>query len=251
MNKVPELPKLSAEKELLRDRWSRIVDMVRKGRLEALSTFVSKHSQNDQPDWCGRLPLFLDSSMLRQNSTLLHLASSSDQPDIVKWLLYDRRVDPTDMGSQLMDGIVPNKTAYEVAASRATRNVFRRCMADHPDWCNWIGAARVPSALSEEQEQEQKSKGAKKRNMLKSKMREREKERTEADKLAEDAASITKEEEAARKPATLAIKPSSGPQKLGGLLVPPASSLVGLTDEQKMRIERERRARAAEARFRR
>jgi len=242
-----QIPKLSAEEEARRDRWERVIDMARKGRLEALSCFVERHASESDPDWCEDLPNWMDSSTLRSTPTLLHVASAADQTEVVRWLLFDRHADPTKNGSD------PPRTAYEVAGARSTRNVFRRCMAERPEVWDWSGAARVPSALTEEQEAEQKAKGTERKNKLRSKMREKEKERADAQKSVEEAEAKQKDEEEQRRKKALADAPSrGGPQKLGGANANVNNTgMAGLTEEQRMRIERERRARAAEARLQR
>ena len=249
-------PRLTAEEETLRDRWLRVTDMARRGRLDALTSFVQSHSGSDQPDWCGPLPQWMEAPTIRATPTLLHVATAADQVDLVRWMLNERRVDPTVTVS-ISEGVVSSgKTPYEVAPSRAMRNTYRRCMADHPDWWNWVEAARVPSALTEEQEVEQRSKGAERKNMLRNKMREREKEREAVLKAAAEAERLAKLEEAKERQASLLRSTHSGPQRLGGSgpRLPASSPVVaavqGLTEEQMMRIDRERRARAAEARLR-
>lgn len=267
--KAPEVPKLSKEEVLDRDRWERVVDMVRRGRLDALKAFVEKQSttsEGEKKEWTGRLPLWMAEEH-RGLPTLLHVAASSDQPDVVRWLLEEQRVDPTSTSaSASSDGQngqaeppsapAAQRTAYECAASRNVRNVFRRSYADHPDWCDWHTAAKVPSPLTEEMESTQAEKGktAHKVN-LKQKMRERAAERErEAEVEAEKQRAVAEEEEKRRAAAATgqASSGGTGPQRLGGAApraVIEQTQLKGLSEQAKMRIERERRAKAAEARM--
>jgi hypothetical protein len=236
--------------------------MTRKGRLEALIAFEARHPSaagvgsdgevavDKEATWTGRLPEWLDES--KTAPTLLHLASQHDQAEVVRWLLFEKRADPTVAAGG-------PKTPYELASSRTTRNVFRRCFAEHGDWWAWEVEARVPSALTEEQESEQKSKNKDRKGRLREKMAERQREKEvqaelEAAKEAEEAA---KREEVERKKRESESPLSRrGPQRLGG--GPPralgsAAARVdeaGLSEEARRRIERERRARAAEARLR-
>lgn len=167
-------PQMSEEELTLRKRWLRVTDMVVKGRIDALISFVDKRLE-DMPnaDFTGALPDWLPEAEL--SPTLLHLASHSGQPEIVRWLLLDLKADPTTQNRN-------KKTPYETAATKATRNVFRRCMNDYPALWDWQGAARVPSALTEETEQDQKDKNKER----KSKLRERARERDAAAKAEED-----------------------------------------------------------------
>lgn len=240
--KQPTAPVLSKEEITLRRRWERVVDMARKGRLDALISFTEKHDST----WTEDLPEFVEESTV--TPTLLHLASLSGQPQMVRWLLLDCRSDPTKLSPA-------GKTAYEIAATRSTRNVFRRCMNEHAEWYKWESDARVPSGLTEEQETAEREKGKERKNRFKDKMKEREKER-EAERERETAERIKREEaERDRKAVELRAKPTNGPQKLGGaaagyLKAQAKQQTAGMSEDAKMRLERERRARAAEARMR-
>ncbi|GAA5860137.1 hypothetical protein JCM8547_009197 [Rhodosporidiobolus lusitaniae] len=290
--KKPEEPRLTKEEELERDRWSRLLEMTRKGRLEALSSFLDKYgpelesgtssspsssSDSDQPKepWMT-LPAFLftlDPTLLR-TPTILHVASASDQPLIVRFLLESKRADPTLHPSHLPS---PSKntgrtiaapTPFELAPSRGTRNQFR--FLAHPEhraketgertseWWDWtgtgVGGARVSSGLDEKVEMEREKKEQEKRE----KVRQREAERArlaqeEAEKLSREA-----DERAARDLAARQLREpgKSGPQRLGGQGGGVVGAMrergrEGLSEEQKRRVEREERARAAEERFKR
>lgn len=252
---VPPKPQIDPAELRLQDRWERLVDMIQKGRLSALQDFIAKHHEEADPDWTGLLPPFL---VEKTNcASVLHLAAMADQVELVEWLLVDRRCDPTTLLSyQEGRPRTLGMTAYEVAGSRGTRNVFRRAMANHPDWYDWLGAARVPSGLSEEMEAQQASKAKDRKQRFKEKLKERDKGREEAEERErveneerERRKKLKEEEEAARK----GIKRLLGPQRLGGSSkagdVSKPLEPLGLTPEQRMRLERERRARAAEARL--
>jgi hypothetical protein len=218
---APAAPKLSPEEEAAADRQRRLADMIKKGRLDALRPFVTKYRAEITP-------------------SALALAASAGQEDILHYLLVDARLDPTES--------VDGKKPYDVSASKAIRTAFRRVAHDHPDLCDWA-AAHVPSGLSEEAAAEQSTKKADRRRGLRDKMRESQKARADAD--AESAAAEAAAEAARPRPpaagfANLGVP--TGPQRLGGR--PGAETgLAGLSPEMRMQIERERRARAAEARF--
>lgn len=264
-----KVPSLSPEESLLRKRWLRLVEMVAKGRIDALLSFVDKRSE-DEPDvvFTGDLPDWLPESELSPN--VLHLASASGQPEVVRWLLLDHRADPTILNRA-------KKTPYEAAATRATRNVFRRCMHDQPQLCDWQGAARVPSGLTEEVEQEQKDKNKERKNKLRDRARERDaaaqaeetKRRVRVQQsflmglfftysenldLMQEESAAAEERKAAEARQKLLSQPSKGPSRLGGAgaafqKARAEQQMAGLSEQDKMRVERERRARAAEARL--
>ena len=209
---TPLVPRLSPEEEARLDRQHRLVDMVRKGRLEALRPFWDKHQSEF-------------------DSSILGTAASSGQEEVLLWFLQEVKIDPT--------APIEGRRAYDLASTRGTRNVFRRVAFNHPEMWDWA-AAHVPSGLSEEMEAGQDKKKAERRKGLKEKMREREKGRSEAD---------LNEKELDPKMVQVPVGPTSGPQRLGGR-VGGEGGLSGLSGEMRMQIERERRARAAEARFR-
>ena len=169
-------------------------------------------------------------------TNLLQLAAASDQADIVHFLLVEERADPT---LPVAAALPHHRTAYDLCPSKSTRAVFRRLMAEQPTWCRWDemgqGGARVPSALTAEMEEAQSSKTRHRRAAMRDKMRERE--------------------------ARAEVKPADTPpapapvstlghlwQRLGGSA--PAED-ASLSDDMRRRIEREKRARAAEARMQR
>ncbi|KAI5451984.1 hypothetical protein NCC49_001283 [Naganishia albida] len=248
-------PKLSPEEESYRERRRRLIDMVKKGRMEPLAPFWAKYGEslggvNARAEaWVEDVP----------GQTLLMVASQAGQEDVVKWLLVDQRADPTmtftnetsaqtspaeDEDSPATRG---GRTAYDFAASKNVRNVFRRLAHDHPDWHDWIGAGHVPSGLSEEKELEQDRKRADRRKGLKEKAKEREAKRAAAEQEALPGSAEVVPEPVTPPAAAAAAK--RGPQKLGGGVPGSDTGLAGLTPEMRARIERERRARAAEARL--
>ncbi|KAI0343106.1 hypothetical protein BDW22DRAFT_1356677 [Trametopsis cervina] len=260
-----EQARLKAEQEL-RARWERAIEMIERGRVDALKSFLEKdHQLNGGVD--ARMPEGVPDGMPGQ--TLLMYAARKAQEEVVRWLLEDARADPTiavmhgaesttdpledqaenedeDASSRPMAGGT-RRTAYDFARERSVRNIFRRCAANHPDWWDWLGGgeggARVPSILSKEMEEGRDEKKKARRKGLKEKVRERE------------ALQKEKEREPANQIFVAAPRPSpqipreEGPRKLGGSAAA-QDSLVGLTPEMRAKIERERRARAAEARIR-
>lgn len=228
-------PVLSKEEELLRDRWERLLEMLHKGKVDAMRSFWEKHGQAlggvdaTIPDWAGE-----------RYGTLLQVAAAADQEDAVRWLLEEARANPTlDVTSQQDGAAEPSirRTAYDLSASRNIRDTFRRIAGEHTDWWDWFGAGRIPSALSKEMEDEREEKKKTRRKGLKDKLKEREKEK-------KTVTIVEPEPDPVRTPKAAA----SGPQKLGGGSGA-TEAVMGLTPEMRAKIERERRARAAEARM--
>lgn len=244
-------PKLSKEEELFRDKWTRLIDMVTKGRLDALKSLWERESSNiggvnaPVPEWTGE-----------KHGTLLQLASHSCQEDVTRWLLEEARADPTievPVAVSVEDGnqsdasdtaptpVGSRRTAYDLARTRGVRDIFRRCAGAHPDWWDWFTAGHVPSALSQEMEEGREEKKKVRRKGLKDKLKEREakeKEMVESDPV----------EEVTPKQQHQGPDNSSGARKLGGSSGS-TEGVVGLTPEMRAKVERERRARAAEARM--
>lgn len=256
---------LSPEEELIRDRWKRLIDMIVKGRMDPLNTFWEKNSDTITVN--TTIPEWAQAQETRGLCTLLQVASAAGQEAVTRWLLEDQRADPTvpipsdavavsslptASESESETPRVPGQArkAYNLAANRSTRNVFRRAAYAHPDWYNWKEDASVTSILSPEMEAERDKKKTTRRANLRDKLREREKAREEQARAEELAA---KEAEAREREAAAKAKlntPVTGPQKLGGGGGSSgANSMAGLTPEMRAKIERERRARAAEARL--
>ncbi|KAJ7746875.1 hypothetical protein DFH07DRAFT_831634 [Mycena maculata] len=241
--------KLSKEEEILREKWSRLLEMVGKGRLDPLKSFWEREGANlggvdtPIPEWTGE-----------KRATLLQVAAHSGHEDVTNWFLETLHADPTvdvpltkageleenDSGDT-SDSPKPPKgsrrTAYDVAKNRAVRDVFRRCAGAHPDWWDWFGAARVPSVLSKEMEEEREEKKKVRRKGLKDRVKER-----------EGKAKPAPEPEPAPVVPQPKVRDTAGPRKLGGASGA-VEGIVGLAPEMRAKVERERRARAAEARL--
>ena len=257
----PAVPQLSPEEELLRDKWTRLLDMIKRGRLDTLKSFWEREGSMlggidaAVPDWAAE-----------KGGTLLQVAAHAGQEDVTRWILEDLHGDPTlgvpstgagvladDSGVEsdsdaprLPRGGAGRRTAYDLARTKAVRNVFRRAAAAHPDWWDWFGndsGARVPSVLSAEMEEGRDEKKKARRKGLKDKLKER-----EAREKERESATPSPPLPSAPEPQRPKASISNGPRKLGGASGG-AESVAGLTPEMRAKIERERRARAAEARL--
>ncbi|EKM81942.1 hypothetical protein AGABI1DRAFT_118975 [Agaricus bisporus var. burnettii JB137-S8] len=244
-------PKLTKEEEVLKDKWFRALDMVSRDRLEALKSFLER-----EESVFGDINALVPDSSMRRAGTLLQAATLVGSEDTVKWLLEDKNADPTipiplsthskDVEAEAEQ--VPLKpgtkrTAYDLAKTKVIRDIFRRCAATYPDKWDWLGAARVPSELSKEMEQEQEEKKKVRRKGLKDKVKEREREAA-----AKKATTTAIDPEPEPKPVVSKRENPAGPRKLGGT-TGAVEGVAGLSPEMRAKVERERRARAAEARL--
>ncbi|KAI1306971.1 hypothetical protein EDD11_004647 [Mortierella claussenii] len=248
---------------------TKLVELVKKGRTEAMSNHIMKHGI----DASQLLPLTTSAEYdIRRTPTLLHLASHHGQAQIVKVLLEKHAADPTitaasatavqqwtfgqepeqhqDEGKDPSDSTslgASSLTAYDIAKDKETRNAFRRAMALLPDTWDWVGQAHVPSALTPEMEAEQERKAKEKTRKVLDAERERKKTR-EANRsnLPESSSNAA----AALKSSLSSPSPSSSsPSLLAKSLASVSAAHSNLSPEMRMRLERERRASAAEARM--
>jgi hypothetical protein len=251
----PKEPKLSKEEELLREKWSRLLDMVTRGRLDALKDFWEREGEGlggidtRIPQWVGE-----------KVSTLLQYAAQCGQEEVTRWLLDEAHADPTivvpseapvigqdnpgDSPESMKLARVTHRTAYDVASSRAVRDVFRRSAGAHLDWWDWLGAGRVPSILSQEMEEEREEKKKVRRKGLKDKIKEREIK----EKVSQQGGDVDADADAPVTEPPTHSEPNSAFRRLGGS-AGSADGIAGLTPEMRAKVERERRARAAEARL--
>jgi hypothetical protein len=154
-------------------------------------------------------------------TSLLHYAASQSQCEIIEYLL-EAGFDPTQRS--------PNKQSrpFDVASSKEARDVFRRFRSKYPDRWDY-GAANIPAPLTSEMEEAAKLKEQERRK----KERERKKQQKKNQKKPEEDEVVT----VAKKVNLVKLSATE-------------RETLGMTPEQKMRYEREKRAMAAEARMR-
>lgn len=153
--------------------------------------------------------------------TLLHFSSANGLGFMVQLLLTNLKADPTTVNDF-------DKTAAEIYADKATKRAFQIARFKLGEgYCDWdrtnIGPPKSKEVFDKEDELETKRINTEKQRLIK--------------------------EELAKKTELELKTPrySSGGTLGGG--VPSVNELSGLSDQQKMRLMREQRARAAEARF--
>lgn len=217
-------PKLSEEEETLLLHTQQIQALIKRSKVPALLSYISTNDIS--------LKEFRFFPADHHTPTPLHLAASQNSAPLVTNLLTRASADPT----------IPNgdgRTPFELAGDRATRDAFRvaRSELGEEAW-DWE-VAKVPVALSRDE-------ALKRTEREKNEAKEKEDQRRKA------------EEERLKKEGP---KVSNNGKKVGGSVLAAAMKLTpqerreeeakGLTPEMKMRLDRERRARAAEERIRR
>jgi len=231
--------------------------MVVKGRLGPLKAFLDRESSTiggvdaQIPEWTGV-----------RRATILQMAVQNGHEEVTRWLLEENRADPTipvplskpdevvdEAEGHKSDASVPvqgpRRTAYDLARTKPIRDIFRRCAASHPDWWDWFGVAHVPSALSQEMEEGREGKKKVWQKSLRERVKEREAREKEKEKERPKTPPVPVEVKVAVKDIS-----NSTPRRLGGV-AGAGADVAGLTPEMKARVEREQRARAAEARLKR
>jgi hypothetical protein len=227
---APAAPKRSEEEETALLHTSQIQALIRRSKVPVLLSYIKN---NDLP------PDFLfqpqDSQQNFHAPTPLHLASGQNSAPLITGLLIKGGANPTILNS---DG----KTAFDLAGDRSTRDAFRvaRSELGESKW-DWE-AAHVPAALSRA-EAEQRDAREKKEEAKK----EEDRRKAEAARLAAEGPKVVDGPlgKAAGRGRALALgqvhKTAQERRE---------EEARGMTPEMRMRLDRERRARAAEARMR-
>lgn len=219
----PQMTKEDKEEEQLVAHSTALTTIIQRKKIPALTTYLRQHKLS--PDF--RLhPI----STYSHASTLLHLASSSSLPTIVSHLLISLGASPFVLNAT-------GKTPYEVSGDRFTRDRFRlaRHILGEHKW-NW-DAAKVGKPLTEKEVATRDEKEKSDIEIAKAQ------KAAESKRVAEDALKASSGKYAAGK------RVSHNNTIGGGGIIPDRVGDRGISEEMKVKIERERRARAAEARF--
>ncbi|GAB7360242.1 hypothetical protein MBLNU230_g8002t1 [Neophaeotheca triangularis] len=169
--------------------------------------------------------------------TPLHLAASSNSPACASALLVKIKADPTVRNEE-------GKTPFDISGDRATRDAFRLARSQLGEaHCNWDDA-RVPAPLSQAEAgartaREKEEKAAEEAGEKARKERERERLRKEDVERVEQ----NKEKKFGQGNVLKSNIMTAEERR--------AEEARGMTDEMRMKLERERRARAAEERIKR
>ncbi|KAI8391286.1 uncharacterized protein BYT42DRAFT_591877 [Radiomyces spectabilis] len=215
----------------------KLVLLIKQGKTQVVTAYINNHP--DVPV-SSSLPEDVQAEDTLRLPSVLHIASNYGHPELVSQLIREYNADPT-----IKNRI--GKTAYEVAKNKETRNAFRRCMCDLPNQWNWLQEAHVPSPLTKEAEAQ-----------LMEKERQKQQKEEERKRLIEE--ERCKKEEAHQREMEAEAAAAANARKKPQKLDPIAKALLGsshavntanMSPEARMRLEREKRARAAEERLRR
>lgn len=218
-------PKPSREEEEAALHTSQIQALIRRSKAPALISYLTSHYLSANYDFHP------PSAQANHHApTPLHLASSINSPAVVQALLTKAGADPTYPNGE-------GKPAFDLSGDRATRDAFRVARAElgEAKW-DW-NAAHVPLALSKaeaEVRDEREKHGAEKA--------ESERRKVEEERLRKETPRVDVTAKKGGK--ALGAQPKTAEEKR-------MEDARGMTPEMRMKIERERRARAAEKRMRR
>jgi hypothetical protein len=227
---TPKAPKPSKEDEEAALHTTQLQGLIRRSKAPGLVSYIQSNQLD--PNF-----LFFPADANHHAPTALHLASASNSPACVTSLLIKAGANPSIRNR---DG----KFAFEIAGDRATRDAFRlaRSQLGEDRW-PWDDAG-VPSALSQA---DVDARTARERDeKATEEATERQRRQAEMDRI--------RKEDQEKQTAGREKKFGKG-QALGRPQLTAeerrAEEARGMTDEMRMRLEREKRARAAEERMKR
>lgn len=197
-----------------------LTGFIKKSRSPRVTAYLKTHKLS--PDF-----QFVPESQYGSSPTPLFYASVNGSQHVVQTLLTSLNANPEIKN-------INGRYAYEVAADRATKDAFQlaRYNLGEAKW-NW-NSAKVGPALTKKEIEDRTAK-----------------EKAELEQTRQEELKQLEEEEKEKKLENTVNKHGQG-KKLTSSVATSISSeagLRGLSDEARMRLERERRARAAEARF--
>ncbi|KAB2580867.1 hypothetical protein BFW01_g6622 [Lasiodiplodia theobromae] len=228
----PTKPKPTPEEEEALLHSSQLQALIRRSKAPALVSYIQ--SNNLSPNFRFH-PLDTDKNY--HAPTPLHLAAHMNAPAVVLALLTKVKADPAATN-------LDDKTPFDIAGDRATRDAFRIARYELGDAAaNW-SAAHVPAGVSRA-EVEKASNAEKAEEAAK----EAERRKTETERLRREEEQREQDRREKRVGKGKALGSTGLTEKTGG--EKREEEARGLTPEMRMRLERERRARAAEERIKR
>ncbi|SMR50351.1 unnamed protein product [Zymoseptoria tritici ST99CH_3D1] len=227
---APKAPKASKEDEEASLHTTQLQALIRRSKAPAMLSYIQ--SNNLSPDF-----RFFPADQNHHAPTPLHLAAASNSPVCISSLLIKAGADPTVRNE---DG----KSAFDIAGDRATRDAFRlaRSQLGESKW-EW-DTANIPPALSQSEVEARTAREKEEKAVEDTAEKQRRQAETER---------LRKEDKEREKKGV--------EKKFGKGRVMEAPALTaeerraeqskGMSDEMRMRLEREKRARAAEERMKR
>lgn len=221
-------PKLSKEEESALLHTSQLQGLIRRSKVPAILSYISSNALS--PDFIFHPP---STQAHHHAPTPLHLAASINSPAVILGLLTKAGANPSKLNSE-------GKPPFDLAGDRGSRDAFRVARSelgeDRWDW----NEAHVPPALSKAEADKREER---ERSEAEKAEEERRKVETERLKRETEKATVTQQ---GRKPTGRAL---GAMEKTGAERR--EEEARGMTPEMRARLERERRARAAEERIRR
>jgi hypothetical protein len=227
---APAAPKRTEEEETALLHTTQIQALIRRSKLPALLSYLKSNELS--PDFRFSPP---DTQQNHHAPNPLHLASSLNSAPLITGLLVKAGADPTVKNNE-------GKTAFEIAGDRQTRDAFRVARHDLGESAWLWDDAKIPAPISraeaEQRDKEQKAEESK---------IESERRKAELERLKTEGPQITESN-------GLGKAAGRGRQKVLGEVAKTAQQkreeeARGLTPEMRMKLDRERRARAAEERM--
>ena len=222
----PTTPKPSKEEEALLLHTSQLQALIRRSKAPAVLSYLSSNSLS--PDFEFHPP---ETQANHHASTPLHLAASVNSSAVVLALLSKAGANPAFPNGE-------GRPPFDVAGDRATRDAFRVARSElGEDRWDWV-SAHCPPPLSKAEADNREE-----RERADAEKAEAERRKAETKRLKEF---VTDGKTQGKKPSgrALGALEKTGAEKR-------EEEARGMTPEMRMRLERERRARAAEERMRR
>lgn len=230
----PQPKTLTEEEETALLHTSQLQSLIRRSKLPALLSYIQTNSLS--PNF-----RFQPEESNYHAPTTLHLAASLNSKLLVEGLILKGNADPTIQNG---DG----KTPFELCGERSVRDAFRVCRHELPSSSYSWESSRVPPPITREEATQRDAREKEEENKKKAEQKKIDDER------------IKKEEEEQKLRGDGKFSSRGGKGKIVGLAGAGVrvsgqerreEEMRNMTPEMKMRVERERRARAAEERMKR
>lgn len=218
-------PQLSEEEQTAMLHTQQMTNLIRRSKLPALLSYLAANSLSAD---------YMFTPQDHHTPTCLHLAASLGNTIMIEGLLLKAKADPTLLNEE-------GKSPYDIASSKLVRNTFRLARHELGESAFAWDKGHVGAPMSREQVQIQALQQKQEEETLEAQRRKQEELRLEKEGPKIQPRIIGKRQEAGRAAALGKMGQTAEDMR--------NEEMRGLTAEQKMRVERERRARAAEARM--
>lgn len=227
--KPTKSPKPSKEEEAASLHSSQLTSIIKRSKVPALLSYLK--TNDITPDFVFYPPNY-------HTPTPLHLAASLNSPPIVLALLTKAGANPTIMSDDA-------RTPFVLSGDRATRDAFRLARSELGESAWDWDRAGIPNALT--RSDVEKRDAREKAEKATEDKAETERRKAETERLRKE----SEAEESTRREKRIGVGKTLGafPAKTGA--EKREEDARGLTPEARAKLERERRARAAEERMRR